>query len=81
MQIKLTNYVIENLQDFKLNLTLLNEIVYATATVLSPVAVTYKQNLFQVPRWKLSILKIPRRICILDEMRKAVKVKTRKARK
>ena len=44
-QIKLPNYAIEDyLYDLKPYLTLLNEIMFATATVISLVTRTYKQN-------------------------------------
>ena len=44
MLIKLTNYIAEDLlQDFKPNLKLLNEIIYATATVINPVIITQRK--------------------------------------
>ena len=56
MQIKLANYAIEEiLLYFKPNLTFLNEIIYTTATLINPVAITYKQNNFS--KWKLRIQK------------------------
>ena len=54
MRISLANYAIEDLlQDFRQNLTLLNEIMYAIAIVKGPVAKTYKQNSFKQPIRKL----------------------------
>ena len=45
MKINVANYAIENLlQDFKPYPTLLNEIKYATATVIKPITITHKQN-------------------------------------
>ena len=43
--------------DFKLNLTLINKIIYATAKVISLVAITHKQNSFKHPKWKLKMQK------------------------
>ena len=45
IHIKLLNYTIEDLQDFKLNL--LKEMIYVTTTVISPVTITNKQNSFK----------------------------------
>ena len=50
MQIKLSNYFIEHLQDFKANFTLLNEIIYDIATAISPVTIIHKQNSFKQPK-------------------------------
>ena len=47
MLIKLANSAIEDLQDFKPNLMLLNEIIYVTATVINPVIITHEQNSFK----------------------------------
>ena len=55
MQIKVANYAIDLLQDVKPNITLLNEILYTTATVISPVTITHKQSNFKPPKWKLKI--------------------------
>ena len=58
MLIKVENYAIEDLlHDFKLNLTLLNEIIYLTASMIRPVTITHKQNSFKQPKWKLRIQK------------------------
>ena len=44
----MTNYAIEDLQQyFKQNLTILNEIIYATATVISSLFITYEENIFK----------------------------------
>ena len=42
----LANNTIDLLQGLKPNFTLLNEIIYATATVIRPVNITHKQNTF-----------------------------------
>ena len=42
----------ELLQDFKLNLTLLNEIICTTTTILMPVTITHKQNNVNQSKWK-----------------------------
>ena len=56
MQKKLANCAKQNFHlDFKLNLTILNEIIYATATVISRLIKTHKQNSFKQPKWKLRI--------------------------
>ena len=45
--IKAISYAIEDpLQDLKQNLTLLNEIIYVTATVTTQVTITHEQNCF-----------------------------------
>ena len=44
MQIKLANYTVEDLQEFKQNLMLLNEMIHATATVINPVDIIFKQT-------------------------------------
>ena len=50
MLIRLANYGIKDiLIDFNLNLTLLNEIIYAVAPVIRPVAITHKENNFKLP--------------------------------
>ena len=41
IQINLANQVLDLLHDFELNLTLLNEMIYATATVTNQVTVTH----------------------------------------
>ena len=57
MQIKLANYAMEDQRDFKRNLMLLSEIIYATAAEVSPETMTQKQNNFQLPKWKLRMKK------------------------
>ena len=58
MQIKLVNWIIEDLlQDFKANPPLLNKIIFTTATVIIPEAITCKQNSFKRRKYKLMIQK------------------------
>ena len=86
MHIKLANYAIEDLlRDFKPNLMPLNEMIYTTSSVISPVIFTRKQNSCKQLKWKLKIQKEIEEYSgeksILNEMTKGVKVKTRKAKK
>ena len=78
MRMKVVNYVTEDiLQDFKPNLTLLNEIIYANVTVISTVTIKHKQNSFKQPKWKLrrqkEIGEYKGEISTLDEINKGVK--------
>ena len=68
MSIKLTSCAIDDLQqNFKPDLSLLNEIIYSAAIVINPV------NIAQKSKWKLKIQKEIEQyrgeISIVDEMR------------
>ena len=86
MEIKFVNYSIENiLWALKLNLTLLNKITRAVATLICPISITHKQKRFKQPKCQLELQKERKEyngeISIVDKMSKNIKVKTRKARK
>ena len=70
----------EVLQDFKTNLTLLDEIIYAIATVINPVTITHKQNSFKQLKWRIGMQKETEE-SIVDEMSKDVKMKAREIKK
>ena len=54
MLMKLANYSKEDfLQDCKPNFKLLNEVIYATITVISLVTITHKQKCFKWPKWNM----------------------------
>ena len=53
MQVRLANDAIEYLQDFKLNISFLNEMVYASAIVITLAVITHKTNCFKKPKEKL----------------------------
>ena len=77
MHMKLANYTIKDLlQDFKPNLTLLNKIIYATATIINARAITHKKNSSKKAKCNVRIQKVidgnRGKISLHDEMGKGV---------
>ena len=87
MRIKGENYYVEDIQqNFTPNVRFLKEIMFVTATVISPGSIIHWQSSLKQSKWKLRIKnketgKYRRKIYPFDEINMGVNVNTRKARK